>query len=189
MTEPYSPTARAKASAIPASHAGKSCGKNHPPKRVKWRCSQARGRLLQIAIQILQYGLNRANDKRQTYENQHDRNCANCAILAGDPQSVHQPTDRENEKTIKTQSPEPARIGIKIAKSDPRDGGGKGEGEIDHRIQDTAPWEAVSNQDPGNQQAEDAVYDRREHRRAEGKFVSRDDQWIAHCRPEIRPSE
>lgn len=70
MTEPYSPTARAKASAKPVSNAGKMAGKitlvkSPPARRAERRCG-----FFNLGFNILDHRLQGAHDKRQGDESQ-----------------------------------------------------------------------------------------------------------------------
>ena len=72
MTEPYSPTARAKASAKPVSTAGSSAGRIDAEKvcrRVAPRVAAASSTSL---LDVLHHRLHRAHDERQADEDQRD---------------------------------------------------------------------------------------------------------------------
>ncbi len=68
MIEPYSPTARAKASAKPVSIAGISDGRITRQHRVPAVGAQARRRLLDFGVEIDQHRLHRAHHERQADE-------------------------------------------------------------------------------------------------------------------------
>ena len=71
-TEPYSPSARAKARAKPVSNAGQISGRMTRAKVVS-RPAPERGRgLLDLGIEILEHRLHGADDKRQADEGQRD---------------------------------------------------------------------------------------------------------------------
>ena len=68
ITEPYSPTARAKASAKPVSSAGSRIGKTTRLKVCQRLRAQAGGGLLELGVEILQHRLDRAHDEGQADE-------------------------------------------------------------------------------------------------------------------------
>ena len=72
ITEPYSPSARAKASAKPVSSAGSSAGRITRAKRLPARGAEGRGGLLQLALEVLEHRLHGAHDERQADEGQRD---------------------------------------------------------------------------------------------------------------------
>ena len=72
MTEPYSPTARASASAKPVRVAGRRTGKHDAEERLPTRGAERRGRLLRLAAQVFQHRLHRADDERQPDEDERD---------------------------------------------------------------------------------------------------------------------
>ncbi len=72
ITEPYSPTARAKASAKPVRIAGSSAG-SMTRKTVCRRSRAERGRgLLDLALEILKHRLHGAHHERQADEDERD---------------------------------------------------------------------------------------------------------------------
>ena len=72
ITEPYSPTARAKASAKPVSSAGSRRRQDHAPEGLPARRAEAGGGLLELRVEVLQHRLHRAHDERQADEDQRD---------------------------------------------------------------------------------------------------------------------
>ena len=72
ITEPYSPTPRAKASAKPVSAAGKIAGKQDARERLPAARAQARRGLFELAVEIFEHRLHRAHDERQADEGQRD---------------------------------------------------------------------------------------------------------------------
>src|SRR6476659_7743037 len=72
-TEPYSPMARANASAKPVSHAGYRYGRM-TRRSTCHRLAPRLGRLLHFGAEVLDHRLERADDKRQADEHQrhHD---------------------------------------------------------------------------------------------------------------------
>ena len=71
-TEPYSPSARANASAKPVSSAGSTIGKIDAAEGLPARRAERRRRFLDLARQVLQHRLHRAHDERQADEGQRD---------------------------------------------------------------------------------------------------------------------
>ena len=67
ITEPYSPIARANASAKPVSSAGSNDGKDDAAEGLPARGAQRRRRFLELA-RSLQHRLHRAHDERQADE-------------------------------------------------------------------------------------------------------------------------
>ncbi len=82
ITEPYSPMARAKASATPLSQAGKISGKIDTPKGRPPAGAKAMRRLLKFVVPCLQNRLYGANDERQPDEDQDHHN-AGIGIAVG----------------------------------------------------------------------------------------------------------
>ena len=72
ITEPYSPRARAKASAKPVSSAGAIDRQDHAAERLPARRAEARRGFLELALEVLQHRLHRAHDERQADEGQRD---------------------------------------------------------------------------------------------------------------------
>ena len=73
ITEPYSPSARAKASAKPVSSAGSSVGRITAVKRLPAAGAERGGGLLELAVELLEHRLHRAHDEGQADEDQrHD---------------------------------------------------------------------------------------------------------------------
>jgi hypothetical protein len=74
MTEPYSPTARAKASAKPVSSAGSRVGRHHVAEGRASAARRARGGFFQLGLNVFQHRLHRAHDEGQADEDQrhHD---------------------------------------------------------------------------------------------------------------------
>ena len=64
-TEPYSPIARANASAKPVTIAGHSAGQDHAAQRLPARRAERRRGLLDLGLELLEHRLHRAHDERQ----------------------------------------------------------------------------------------------------------------------------
>ena len=71
-TEPYSPSARAKASAKPVSSAGTSAGAITRREGLQAAGAERRRGLFEFRIQILEHRLHGAHDERQADESQRD---------------------------------------------------------------------------------------------------------------------
>ena len=72
ITEPYSPTPRASASAKPVSSAGVSVGRITLPEGAQPAGAEGRRGLLDLALDLLDHRLHRAHDERQADEDQRD---------------------------------------------------------------------------------------------------------------------
>ena len=70
ITEPYSPSARANASAKPVSSAGMSTGQDHQAEGLPAAGAQRGGGFFQLAVQVFQHRLHRAHHERQADEHQ-----------------------------------------------------------------------------------------------------------------------
>ena len=72
MTEPYSPSARANASAKPVSSAGSSSAGSTRRKRLPARRAERGRGFLELGVEILEHRLHGAHDERQADEDQRD---------------------------------------------------------------------------------------------------------------------
>ena len=72
-TDPYSPTARANASAKPVSHAGNRYGRITRVTTLLAARAEAGRRFLDLDVEVLDDRLQRADDERQADEDQRDR--------------------------------------------------------------------------------------------------------------------
>ena len=73
ITEPYSPTARAKARAKPVSSAGDDRRQDDPRERLQARGAERGRRLLDLEVEVLEHRLDGAHDEGQADEGQgHD---------------------------------------------------------------------------------------------------------------------
>ena len=75
-TEPYSPIARAKASAAPDTTAGRICGSTMRRNTVERRRAERGGGLLGVAVQVDQHRLHGAHHERQRDEQQREEHPA-----------------------------------------------------------------------------------------------------------------
>ena len=71
-TEPYSPSARAKASAKPVSSAGAIAGSSTRRNVCQPARAQAGRRLLDLRVEVLEHRLHGAHDERQADEGERD---------------------------------------------------------------------------------------------------------------------
>ena len=71
-TEPYSPRARAKASAKPVIQAGQKRGQDHAEEGLRPARAEARGRLLHLGVEALQHRLQGADHEGEPDEGQGD---------------------------------------------------------------------------------------------------------------------
>ena len=72
MTEPYSPTARAKASAKPVRMAGASAGRMTREHGLAAAGAERRGGFLDLRVDLLHHRLHGAHDEGQADEDQRD---------------------------------------------------------------------------------------------------------------------
>ena len=71
-TEPYSPSARAKASAKPVSQAGSEGGQDDAEERLAAAGAEAGRRLLHLGVEALEHGLQGAHHEGQADEDERD---------------------------------------------------------------------------------------------------------------------
>ena len=75
-TEPYSPSARAKARAKPVSSAGSRRRQDHAARRsASGSAPRLGGGLLDLRVQFLEHGLHRAHHEGQADEDEGDHRC------------------------------------------------------------------------------------------------------------------
>ena len=72
MTEPYSPTARARASASPVRRAGSDRREDHAEDGLPARGAERRGDFLDVAVEVLEHRLDGAHDEWQADEDERD---------------------------------------------------------------------------------------------------------------------
>ena len=70
--EPYSPSARAKASVKPVRSGGRRFGKTTLQERLQARGPEDSGRLLELRVELLEDGLDGAHDEREADERQRE---------------------------------------------------------------------------------------------------------------------
>ena len=137
MTEPYSPMARARASAKPVRSAGTSAGRVTRSTTCKAGCAERCGGFLFLAIDLLQNRLHGAHDEGQADEGERDDD-ADRRVADLEAEEIHQ------------RLPEPAVRRIDRGERDAGHGGGQREGQVDHGIDQPAAREAIAHQHPGN---------------------------------------
>ncbi len=154
MTEPYSPTPRAKARAKPVTSAGATAGRTTRTKVCQPPGAEAGGGLLDVAAEVGEDRLDGADDERQADEGQRDDDAGR----------------REGDLDRQQRSDPPGRR-IERGQRDAGDRGRQRERQVDERRHDAPARKRIAHQHPGDEQAEDAVDRRRRRRRAEAQPV------------------
>src|SRR5690606_33761547 len=85
------------------------------------------------------------------------------------------------------QRTDPAVLRIERGERDPRDRGWQGEGEIDHGIDNLAPGKAVADQNPGDNQPEYGIDQRRDEGNPEADPEGRDHPRVEDRADKLRP--
>ena len=93
-------------------------------ERLPARRAERRGRLLDLGIEVLEHGLDRAHDERQADEDQRDR----------DPER----RERDLEPERLEQLAEPAVAGVERGQRDAGDRGRQRERQVDQRVERAA---------------------------------------------------
>ena len=157
ITEPYSPTARAKASAKPVSSAGSSAGRMTRRKVCQRPAPRRRGGLLQLGLESSSTG---------------------CTVRTtnGRPMKVSATTTPSGVKATLMPSgssgcPIQPFSRVERGQRDAGDRGRQRERQIDQRVDEPLAGKAVAHQHPGDEQAEDRVDQRGDQRRAESQAV------------------
>ena len=143
ITEPYSPTPRANASAKPVRMAGARPGSKHAVNRLPARCAERRRGLLHLAVDLLHHRLHRAHDEGQSDENQRNYDAD------GGKGDLHA---KQFEELA-----DPAVRRVKRGERDAGDGGGEREGKVYHRVQNALAGKIIAHQHPGDDDAEDDI--------------------------------
>ncbi|CDN41781.1 hypothetical protein BN871_AL_00280 [Paenibacillus sp. P22] len=133
------------------------------------------GRLLDLCVQILQYGLDSPDDEGQTNEDQGDRNAER----------------REGHLDAKRLQPfsDPAVRRVDGRQGDAGDCGRKRERQVDEAVQELAARKRIAYQHPCDDEAEHDVDDRRRQRSQQADAVGSHDAGSGHRRPELSPAE
>ena len=143
MTEPYSPSARANASAKPVSSAGVSIGKITRQKTCQRFAPRLDGGFFQFRVEVFENRLHRPHDERQADERQRDENAE---LRVGD-------FDAERRQQL----PDPAVVRIQRRQRDAGDGGRQRERQIHQRVHDFFAEKFVAHQNPRDDEAENDV--------------------------------
>ena len=125
ITEPYSPTARAKASATPVSSAGVSAGQHDAEHGLPPRGAERRRGLLDLAVEVLQHRLHRAHHERQADEDQRDQDAER--------------REGDLDAPRREQAADPAVRGIERGKRDAGDRRRQRERQVDRRVEQRLP--------------------------------------------------
>src|SRR3954447_19960884 len=135
ITDPYSPTARAKASVKPVRTAGTRGGKSAVQHRARAGGPERGRSLLELTIDLGNERLHGANRERQADKDQRDKDAQRrkCDLQA----------ERRDE------APDPAIRGIERGEGDPGDRGRQRKGQVDCGVQKLAPGKMVTCQNPG----------------------------------------
>ena len=175
ITEPYSPTARARASAKPVRMAGYERRKNDPEDRLIPACPECGGGLFYFAVELLENRLDRTHDEGQSDEDQ------------GNEDAERRIGDFDSERCEPTSDPAVRRIDSR--QGDAGDGRRKSEGQIDECVQQALARKAVSDKHPSDDDAEDGVDARGKQRGHEAQAQSRQGPRIGDDIPEARQAE
>ena len=162
ITEPYSPTARAKASVKPVSSAGSDGRQDDAPEHVEAPGAQGLGRLLQVALHLQQRRLHGAHREGHADQGEGERH-ADPGVGDLDAERLEVAAD-------------PAVLREHRGEGDARDRRGQRERHVDERIDELAPRELVAHQRPGDDEAEHEVDARRpaaRRRRTAGRSRAR----------------
>ena len=143
ITEPYSPTARANASAKPVASAGSTRGQHDAPEDVASRSRRASGGILELAVQFASTGC--------TVRTTNGRPMKASATTM--PSRRVRDLDAERLE----QRAEPAVRRVQRGQRDARDRRRQRERQVDDRIDEAAARELVPHQHPGDDEAEHAV--------------------------------
>ena len=160
MTEPYSPTPRAKASAKPGNRRRSYRRKDDAHERLPATGAQTRGRLFELAIEILQNRLHGAHDERQSDERQRDDDS--------------QPRESNVNSERRERATEAAVRRVDRRQRDAGDRGRQGERQVDERVEEPLARKLVAHQDPSDERPEHEVNRSRDERRAEAEAVRGD---------------
>ena len=111
-------------------------GRTTRRKMVELRGAERPGRLLHVLVELVQDGLHGSNDERERHEEQreHDR--------------------RASERDVDADRRSGA---VQRQEHEARDDGGQRERQVDHRVDEALAAKVVSDEDPRDQGADDAV--------------------------------
>src|SRR3954469_22994168 len=143
ITDPYSPTARAKASVKPVRTAGTRGGNNAVQNRARAGGPERGRRFLELTIDLGNERLHGPNCKRQADKDQRDKDAKR---REGNLQ-----TERRDEAA------DPAVRGIERGEGDPSDRGRQREGQINRGVEKLASRETVTRQNPGGEKTKGGI--------------------------------
>ena len=149
--------------------------KNDAHERLQARGPENGRGLFQLRVEILEDGLDRADDERQAHEREREDDADG---REGDLQA------ERLEETA-----EPAVTGVDGREREARDGRGEREGKVHDRVHERAPPKAVAGQHPREKEAEDRVEERGGERRPEAQAVGRERARRRHDAKELRERE
>ena len=145
--EPYSPMARANASANPVRTAGNSDGAMMLHKRAQPAGAERRGGFLHFALEILQHRLKRSHDERQADKGQRDHDPEpRVGALDAERHEIIAQASRWRQTDWPASGPQPRSARRRENPPSRRSTGGPG---------------IVAHEHPGQQRAEDGVGQRR----------------------------
>jgi hypothetical protein len=143
MTEPYSPTARAKGQREAGQQRREDGRKDHLDEGLPARGAERGGGLLDFGFDVLDHRLQGTHDERQGDEGQRKDNA--------ERRVGH--LDAERFEVLA----EPAVAGVQRGQRDAGHGRRQRKGQIDQRIDEALAGEGVADQHPGHDQAEKAL--------------------------------
>src|SRR4051794_3188019 len=135
ITDPYSPTARAKARVKPVRTAGTRGAKSAVQHRARAGGPERRRRFLEFTVDLGNERLHGPNRERQADKDQRDKDAQR---REGNLQ-----TERRDEAA------DPAVRGIECGEGDPSDRGRQREGQINRGVEKLASRKTVARQNPG----------------------------------------
>ncbi len=175
ITDPYSPTARAKASAKPVSKRREDRRQDHAGEGLPAARAERGRRFLELGIKVEQHRLHRAHHERQADEDQGHQNAER--------------GERNLHAGEREQPAEPAILGEQGRERNARDRRRQRKRNIDDRIEQPPPRKLVAHQRPGHDRAEDKIDRRRRERKAEAQFQRIQGAAARHDRPELRETQ
>ena len=134
MTEPYSPTARANASANPGQHRRDQARQDHPEHRVPAVGAERGRRLLDLDVEIDQHRLHRAHHEGNADEDHRDEDADR--------------RERHLDAEFGQRRPEPAFLREQLRQRDAGDRGRQRKGDIDDGVEQPPAGKAVAHQRP-----------------------------------------
>ena len=170
-TEPYSPSARANASAKPVRSGGKTSGEDHVPERLPARGAEHRGRLFEIGVQSSSTGCTVRTTKGKPDEREHD-----------DTPSGVNATLRPSAASGAPSQP------VRRVDRGHGDAGHRGrqrEGQIDERVDHRLSEEPVAHEHPRQEQPHERVQDGADRRGPEGELVGGQRARVGHHAEEL----